>query len=59
MEHKTVASVTNKADLQQVFDVELRSDEGKWRRSVDGVSSSLLAWRLALLRSLGPRHAFG
>src|SRR5688572_10801104 len=50
MEHKAVSSMSNKSELQQVFDAEVRGKEASWCRRVDRLSDSLLVWRLALLR---------
>lgn len=58
MEHDTVSSLSKKSGLQEVFEAEVRGQEGSWRRRVDRLSYSVLVWRLALLRSLGPRRAF-
>ena len=58
MEHVTVSSVPNKVELQKIFDAEVRRQEPRWARRVDRLSHSLLVWRLALMRSLGPRRAF-
>ena len=58
MQHGTVSSLTSKSALQEVFEGEVRGHEARWCRRVDRLSHSLLVWRLALLRSLGPRRAF-
>jgi hypothetical protein len=58
MQHGTVSSLSSKSDLRDVFEAEVRSEEATWQRRVDQLSHSLLVWRLALLRSLGPRRAF-
>jgi hypothetical protein len=58
MQHGSLAVVTNKAALREVFDTEVISEEAAWDRRVDRLSRSLVAWRLALLRSLGARRAF-
>jgi len=58
MQNSSVSALTNKADLQQVFNAEVRGKEAKWDRRVTRLSDSFLAWRLALLRSLGARRAF-
>jgi hypothetical protein len=58
MEHKEVAAISNKSDLQQIFDCDVRGHEARWIERVDRVSHSLVVWRFALLRSLGPRRAF-
>jgi hypothetical protein len=58
MQEGTVSSLSSKSDLQQVFEAEVRGKEASWCRRVDRLSDSLLVWRLALLRSLGPRRAF-
>ena len=58
MEHGTVSSLSSKADLQHVYETEVHGREAIWCRSVERLSRSLLVWRLALLRSLGPRRAF-
>jgi hypothetical protein len=58
MQHATVSSVLNKSDLQPVFEAEVRGQEASWCRRVDRLSHRALVWRLALLRSLGPRRAF-
>ncbi len=58
MQHATVWSVLNKSDLQAVFEAEVCDQEATWCRRVDRLSHGALVWRLALLRSLGPRRAF-
>jgi hypothetical protein len=58
MQRGTVSSLSNKADLQKVFEAEVRGQEASWWPRVDRLSHSLVVWRLALLRSLGPRRAF-
>ena len=58
MEQKSVASISDKASLQQIFDTEVRTHEASWQRRVNRLSHSLLVWRFALLRTLGPRRAF-
>jgi hypothetical protein len=58
MQHATMSSISCKSDLQEVFDAEVRGQEASWCRRVDRLSHSVLVWRLALLRSLGPRRAF-
>jgi len=58
MQHGTVSSLTSKSALQEVFEAEVRGHEASWCQRVDRMSDSLLVWRFALLRSLGPRRAF-
>jgi hypothetical protein len=58
MQNGTVSSLWSKSDLQAVFEAEVRGQEARWCRRVDRLSHSLLVWRLALIRSLGPRRAF-
>jgi hypothetical protein len=58
MQHGTVSSLSSKSSLEEIFETEVRAREAAWRRRVDRLSHSLLLWRLALLRSLGPRRAF-
>jgi hypothetical protein len=58
MQHGTVLSLSSKSHLQEVFEAEVRGQEASWRRRVDRLSHSVFVWRLALLRSLGPRRAF-
>jgi len=58
MHNGDVSALRSKSDLRDIFEAEVRRQEDSWRRRVDRLSHSLLAWRLALLRSLGPRHAF-
>jgi hypothetical protein len=58
MQHSTVSSLSSKVELQARFDAEVRGHEASWARRVDRLSHSVLAWRLALLRSLGPRRTF-
>jgi hypothetical protein len=57
MQHESVAALSSKADLERVFIAEVRDHEASWRRRVDRLSNGF-GWRLALLRSLGPRRAF-
>jgi hypothetical protein len=58
MEHKDVAAISDKSELERIFDGEVRANEDRWRRRVDRLSQNLLVWRFALLRSLGVRRAF-
>jgi len=58
MQHANLSALSNKADLQRVFDEEVSREEASWHERVDRLSTSLVAWRLALVRSLGPRRAF-
>jgi hypothetical protein len=58
MQRTTVSALPDKSELQRIFDAEVRAQEATWCRRVDRLSHSLLAWRLALVRSLGPRRAF-
>ena len=58
MQHSGLSALTNKADLRRVFDEDVCAAEASWKARVDRLSSSLVAWRLALVRSLGPRRAF-
>ncbi|HMF93289.1 MAG TPA: hypothetical protein VKE96_03310 [Vicinamibacterales bacterium] len=53
-----LVALSSKAALRNVFDLEVCGREQTWQRQVDRLSSSLVAWRLALLRSLGARRAF-
>ena len=57
MQHTELSSLASKADLQEVFAHEVRQ-EIRWRSHVDRLASSVIFWRLSLLRSLGPRRAF-
>jgi hypothetical protein len=57
MQHGTVSSLSSKSALQEVFEAEVRGREANWCRRVDRLSGPFV-WRLALLRSLGPRRAF-
>ena len=58
MHHDDMRALSNKTDLERVFEAEVRGQEAKWCRRVDRLSRSLIVWRLALVRSLGPRRAF-
>lgn len=58
MQHDDVAALASKAQLQGIFAHEILAQESSWRGRVEKMSHSLLAWRLALVRSLGPRRAF-
>jgi len=58
MQHDGVRAMSSKADLEPVFEAEVRGHEATWGRRVDRLSHSLLVWRLALVRTLGPRLAF-
>src|SRR5688572_9679146 len=59
MQHDAVTSLSNKSELQRVFETDVLGREAGWARRVDRLSGNLLIWRFALLRSLGPRRAFG
>ncbi len=58
MQHPAVSSLSSKSELEDIFEAQVRARDVDWRRRVDHLSHSLLSWRLALLRSLGPRRAF-
>ena len=58
MEHPAIASLSDKQALERVFEAEIRGQEALWRRRVERLARSLVAWRLALIRTLGPRRAF-
>jgi hypothetical protein len=58
MEHEELASLSRKAALQEVFEADIRCQDAEWRARVDRLSGSIIAWRMALLRSLGPGRAF-
>ena len=58
MDHEGLASLSRKASLQEVFEADIRRQDAEWRARVDRLSGSVVAWRMALLRSLGPRRAF-
>jgi hypothetical protein len=58
MQHANVSSLANKAELEAAFEADVRGHEPAWGRRVDRLSRYLIVWRLALLRSLGPRRAF-
>jgi hypothetical protein len=57
MDHPDVATMPAKAELQGSFEREICGDDS-WIRRVDRLSGSVVAWRLALVRSLGFRRAF-
>jgi hypothetical protein len=57
MEHRELSSLSSKADLEDIFEREVR-DQPRLRRHVDRLASSLVLWRLALLRSLGRQAVF-
>jgi hypothetical protein len=59
MRHRDISSVAQKAQLQEIFETEICAKRASWFRRVERLSTNLLVWRLALLRSLGPRRAFG
>ena len=56
MHHTDMRTMSSKADLERVFEAEVRGQEAKWSRRVDRLSQSVVMWRLALVRSLGPRQ---
>lgn len=60
MQQTELSALTSKAALRTIFESELQAhgQEVRWARRVDRLSRSVLAWRIALLRSLGPRRAF-
>jgi len=58
MNRSDMQTMWSKTDLEQVFEAEVRGHEVKWARLVDRLSQSLVMWRLALVRSLGPRRGF-
>ena len=58
MQHDTLASYGDKTELQRLFDAHIRGGDEMWSRRVERLSRSLVAWRFALLRSLGVRRAF-
>jgi hypothetical protein len=59
MSHPEVAVLESKAALAALFASEIQAREAEWRRRVDRIADSYIAWRLALVRSLGVRRAFG
>jgi hypothetical protein len=59
MRHAEVAVLESKAALAARFDAEIRRNEAAWRRDADALAESDVAWRLALMRSVGLRRAFG
>ena len=58
MQNAEVSSLSSKSELQEIFEAHVRRNESSWCRRVDRLSQSLVAWRLALVRSLGARRAF-
>jgi hypothetical protein len=58
MEQGSISAISSKSDLRAVFDSEVRGKDASWCRRVDRLSQNFLIWRLALVRSLGPRRAF-
>jgi hypothetical protein len=58
MEHTAVSALSDKAELCRIFETEISARDASWRRRVNKLARSLVAWRLALVRSLGPRRAF-
>lgn len=59
MRHDSIVALTSKAALREIFDRDIRGREDSWRRDAARLSASLLAWRFALVRSLGARSVFG
>jgi hypothetical protein len=57
MEQPGVTAVPSKSALRDVFEGEFATDDPRWQRLVDRLAHSPVAWRLALLRALGPRLA--
>jgi hypothetical protein len=58
MAQAELSSMASKSDLQRAYETEVRPHESKWQRDVDRLSRNLVAWRFALLKSLGARRAF-
>lgn len=58
MEHGEVLALSNKSELEEIFASEVSAREGHWCHRADRLAHNVFVWRLALLRSLGPRHAF-
>jgi hypothetical protein len=58
MQHPELSALTDKAALRAVFEGDVVGREDAWRRRVNRLSDSLVVWRLALVRSLGPLRAF-
>jgi hypothetical protein len=56
MHHNDLRTMSSKTELEQLFEAEVRGEEVKWSRRVDRLSRSLVMWRLALVRTLGPRR---
>src|SRR5919112_611883 len=52
MRHRDISSVAQKAQLQEIFETEICAKRASWFRRVERLSTNLLGWRLALLRSL-------
>jgi len=59
MEHREMRAMASKSDLERAFEAEVRGQEEKWCGRVDRLAQSVLVWRLALMRALGSRAAFG
>jgi len=58
MQHHDLLALSSKAALREVFENEICGRDDDWRRQVQRLSTSLVVWRLALVRSLGARRAF-
>jgi hypothetical protein len=59
MDHGEVRDMASKADLERVFEAEVRGHDDKWAPRVDRLARSLVVWRLALVRTLGLRGTLG
>jgi hypothetical protein len=55
MRHPELWSLSSKVSLHEIFEREVIEDEAS-TRAVDALSSSMLSWMVALVRSLGPRR---
>ena len=58
MEQDAVAALPDKMELERIFTSDVAAHEAAWRRRVERLATSRVAWRLALLRTVGARRAF-
>ena len=59
MQHPELTALESKSAIYRLFEAEIRPKEEEWLREADDLAGSEMAWRLALIRSLGMTRAFG
>jgi hypothetical protein len=58
MDHPEWSALPSKSTLEEVFESEVRDRDTRRTRRVDRIAGNVLAWRFALVKSLGVARAF-